>query len=62
LELIGGKATTRWVCWTAPTLYEVIEPDLLLEIQQKAKQVDWKKLQRNMKTLCRHNTQLGQYD
>jgi fido (protein-threonine AMPylation protein) len=28
---------------------EVIEPDLLLEIQQKAKQVDWKKLQRNMK-------------
>ncbi|CAB5506923.1 hypothetical protein AZO1586I_1709, partial [Bathymodiolus thermophilus thioautotrophic gill symbiont] len=31
------------------TTYEVIEPDLLLEIQQKAKQVDWKKLQRNMK-------------
>lgn len=31
------------------TTYNIVEPDLLLEIKQKAKQVDWQKLQRNMR-------------
>ncbi|OIR25638.1 hypothetical protein [Bathymodiolus thermophilus thioautotrophic gill symbiont] len=31
------------------TTYKIIEPDLLVEIQKKAKQVDWQALQRSMK-------------
>ncbi len=30
------------------TAYEIVEPDLLQEIQQKAQQVDWQALSRNM--------------
>lgn len=29
------------------TTYQIVEPDLLLEIEQKAKQVNWQKLQKN---------------
>lgn len=31
--------------------YDIAEPDLLLEIQQKAEKVDWKNLQQNMKLI-----------
>lgn len=49
LLLLFSGAVSNAITISEGTTYEIIEPDLLLEIQQKAKQVDWKKLQRNMK-------------
>ncbi len=48
LLLLFSSATNAIVI-SQGTTYEIVEPDLLIEIQQKAKQVDWQKLQRNMK-------------
>lgn len=39
------------------TTYEIIEPDLLLEIEKKAQQVNWQKLQKDI-TLTQHITHL----
>lgn len=47
--LLLFSSATNAVVISQGTTYEIVEPDLLIEIQQKAKQVDWQKLQRNMK-------------
>lgn len=47
--LLLFSSVTNAIVISQGTTYEIVEPDLLIEIQQKAKQVDWQKLQRNMK-------------
>ena len=41
--------TTQAVTLSKGQTFDIVEPDLLIEIQKKAKQVDWKNLQKNMK-------------
>ncbi len=47
LLLFSGNSSAISV--SKGTTYEIVEPDLLVEIKQKADQVNWKKLQKNMK-------------
>ncbi len=47
LLLFSGNSSA--VSVSKGTTYEIVEPDLLVEIKQKAGQVNWKKLQKNMK-------------
>ncbi len=47
LLLFSGNSSA--VSVSKGTTYEIVEPDLLVEIKQKADQVNWKKLQKNMK-------------
>lgn len=47
--LLLFSSVTNAIVISQGTTYEIVEPDLLIEIQQKATQVDWQKLQRNMK-------------
>lgn len=47
--LLLFSSVTNAIIISQGTTYDIVEPDLLIEIQQKAKQVDWQKLQRNMK-------------
>lgn len=45
----SSNSTSSAVSIVRGTTYQIIEPDLLLEIQQKAQQVNWQKLQKDIK-------------